>query len=146
MMIKVPATSGMGNSIAGKGKDYTEAMASRTCKKIDGTTDWVVYPAAVQAHGLGVSGAEGVEPGDWYIPDFYEIFKIFSRMKVDGTDAVNATFNKVSNTYGRSLSAYRWVPARFYYNSAWLLYNYGYSYSTAFFYSSRAVAVALLEF
>ena len=146
MMMKVPATSGMGNSIAGKGKDYTEAMASRTCKKIDGTTDWVVYPAAVQAHGLGVSGAEGVEPGDWYIPDFYEIFKIFSRMKVDGTDAVNATFNKVSNTYGRSLSAYRWVPARYSFNSAWLLGYYGYSGGNAFKDSNRAVAVALLEF
>ena len=146
MIMKVPATSGMGNSINGKGKDYTDAMASRTCKKIDGTTDWVVYPAAVQAHGLGVSGAEGVEPGDWYMPDFYEIFKIFSRMKLDGTDAVNATFKKVSDTYGRSLSSGRWVPARGGSNYAWLLFANGYSRYNYFYTYGRAVAVALLEF
>ena len=146
MMMKVPATSGMANSVAGKGKEYTEAMASRTCKKIDGTTDWVVYPAAAQAYGIGVSGAEGVEPGDWYMPDFYEAFVIFSKMKVDGTDAVNSTFDKVNHSYVRSLSAYRWVPARYGNNNAWLLYSYGGSYYSYFDNSYRAVAVALLEF
>lgn len=146
MMLKVPATSGMANVIAGKGKEYTVAMSARTCKKIDGTTDWVVYPAAAQAHGLGVSGAEGVEPGDWYMPDFYEIFDIFSRMKVDGTDAVNSTFKKVSVSYVRSLSADRWVPARFNNARAWLLGYGGYSSSGGFHSSVRVVAVALLEF
>ena len=146
MMMKVPATSGMANSFAGKGKDYTEAMASRTCKKIDGTTDWVVYPAAAQTLGLGVSGAEGVEPGDWYMPDFYEIFDIFSRMKVDGTDAVNSTFKKVSASYVRSLSAIRWVPARSSSYNAWLLSYSGASSNYSFNYASRVVAVALLEF
>ena len=146
MMMKAPATSGMAYSIAGKGKEYTDTMASRTCKKIDGTTDWVVYPAAAQVHGLGVSGAEGVEPGDWYMPDFYEAFKIFSRMKVDGTDAVNSTFYKVDHSYVRSLSAYRWVPARSINYSAWLLSSSGASGYSAFLNNYRAVAVALLEF
>lgn len=147
MMIKVPATSGMANAIAGKGKEYTTAMATRTCKKLDGVTDWVVYPLAANAYGLGVAGVEGIEPGDWYVADFYETDNIFSKMKADGSDPINSTFKKVNNSYARVLNVPRWIPARSGDSSGWVAYTNG-AFNQDYYYhdNARTIAVALLEF
>ena len=81
----------------------------------------------------------------WYMPGIEECKGIYEPMLVNGSDRVNTAFVQ-SNGSVRSLSVTRWVPARYTYYNAWLLYNYGYMYSYYFSYTSRACAVALLEF
>ena len=156
VMIRWPASIGIAKTYYGKGKEYTYAMASRSCKKLDGTTEWNssssggVYSAAYKVSQLGYNSS-GISVGDWYMPSFDEIYGIFSPM--DNTtdtghpmDRVNSAFVQ-SNGTARPLSVTRWVPARYSSSYVWLLNSYGCMSNTTYFYNTnRACAVALLEF
>ena len=136
-----PSNEGNQVNMNGTGKEYTELLVARKHKNLSGT-EIATYPAATYSSGVGYE-AEGLEEGNWYMPDAIEFFEIFKDMKVDGTDIVNATQKRATGS-AFSLSVARWLPARNSANSAWSISNLGASYSYTFFSGYRACAVTLL--
>ena len=141
VMLAWPSDEGNQVYMNGTGKEYTELLAARKHKNLSGT-ETATYPAATYSAGIGYE-AEGLEEGNWYMPDAIEFFEIFNDMKVDGTDIVNATQKRATGS-AFSLSVARWLPARYSYNHAWNFYNNGASGSNAFYSLIRACAVTLL--
>lgn len=136
-----PSDEGNQVYMNGTGKEYTELLAARKHKNLSGT-ETSTYPAAAYSTGIGYQ-AEGLEEGNWYLPDAIEFFEIFKDMKVDGTDVVNATQKRATGS-ALSLSVNRWLPARSGQRTAWSITSSGVSNSSflSFHSSSRACCVA----
>ena len=147
-MIKYPAGAGAMAAFAGDGKSVCERAESITYVP---RGESAAVPMFTSIHDAKTRKAhstisvDGMNAGDWYIPGYDEIYGIFSQMTTDGNDVINKAFTN-SGSSARSLSASRWVPARYYGNNAWLLYNLGCTGGNPFYSSGQAVAVALLEF
>ena len=147
-LIKYPASAEAMKPYAGDGRRANDAMAAISYVPLSGGSAVKMFNAvdyAKQRKAHLTASVAGMNAGDWYLPGYDEIFGIFSQMKTDGSDKVNAAFEQ-SNASSRSLSVSRWVPARSNYSSAWLLYHYGSTHSNFFTYTARVCAVALLEF
>jgi hypothetical protein len=141
VMLAWPSDEGNQVYMNGTGKEYTELLAARKHKNLSGT-EIATYPAATYSIGIGYE-AEGLEEGNWYMPDAIEFFEILKDMKVDGTDIINATQKRATGS-AFSLSVARWLPARNSNLNAWLIYTNGASGANAFYSNSRACAVTLL--
>ena len=142
VMLAWPSDEGNQVYMNGTGKEYTELLAARKHKNLSGT-ETATYPAATYSNGIGYE-AEGLEEGNWYMPDAIEFFEIFNDMKVDGTDIVNATQKRATGS-AFSLSVARWLPARYSSINAWSILSHGASYYGTFNNSARACAVTLLN-
>ena len=138
VMLAWPSDEGNQVYMNGTGKEYTELLAARKHKNLSGT-EIATYPAATYSYGIGYE-AEGLEEGNWYMPDAIEFFEIFNDMKVDGTDIVNATQKRATGSTF-SLSVARWLPARNSGNTAWYIIYNGASYYLTFVSTLRACAV-----
>ena len=141
LMLRWPVRRGGQWSLYGTGKGNTEQLASKTHLNLAGDT--VDTFSAAKWSASKSFDSDGLRLGDWYMPQMDECFDIFAPMKLDGSDPVNATLKKMTGN-ARSLSVSRWVPARNYSNSAWIMYytgafNGNYSNNT-----HRCEAVALL--
>lgn len=127
---------------------YYYGKAKDVCEKADAITFSSVVSSSAKplfkAIGLSVSKSNSGNGVSWYMPGIEEFVGIFGGMLVNGQDKINKSFTQ-SNSSARSLSVYRWVPARYNYYYAWLLAYYGYTYNS-FSGTYRACAVALLEF
>ena len=141
VMLAWPSDEGNQVYMNGTGKEYTELLAARKHKNLSGT-ETATYPAATYSAGIGYE-AEGLEEGNWYMPDAIEFFEIFNDMKVDGTDIVNATQKRATGS-AFSLSVSRWLPSRYSYINAWPIYYSGASSDNLFYSNGRACAVTLL--
>lgn len=141
VMLAWPSDEGNQVYMNGTGKEYTELLAARKHKNLSGT-ETATYPAATYSIGIGYE-AEGLEEGNWYMPDAIELFEIFNDMKVDGTDIVNATQKRATGS-AFSRSGARWLPARNNNYNAWYINSYGTSYYYNFINNIRACAVTLL--
>lgn len=139
VMLAWPSNEGNQVSMNGTGKEYTELLAARKHKNLSGT-EIATYPSATYSSGVGYE-AEGLEKGNWYMPDAIEFFEIFKDMKVDGTDIINATQKRATGS-AFSLSVARWLPARYSNYNAWSINNYGASYNLPFNNNYRACCVA----
>ena len=147
-LVKYPSSAGAMPVYAGDGRRANDAMASVSYVPLAGGNAVKMFTAvdyAKQRKAHATASVPGLNAGDWYIPGCDEIFGIFSKMKTDGSDRINRAFVQ-SNDSARSLSVYRWVPARSTAANAWLLNNNGNTNYSYFNYSTRACAVALLEF
>lgn len=141
VMLAWPSNEGNQVNMNGTGKEYTELLAARKHKNLSGT-ETATYPAATYSSGVGYE-AEGLEEGNWYMPDAIEFFEIFNDMKVNGTDIVNATQKRATGS-AFSLSVARWLPARPSSNYAWYISGGGASSGNGFGGTYRACAVTLL--
>ena len=141
VMIAWPSNEGYQVNMNGTGKEYTELLSARKHKNLSGT-EIATYPAATYSSGVGYE-AEGLEEGNWYMPDAIEFFEILKDMKADGTDIINATQKRATGS-AFSLSVTRWIPAIASPNLAWLISSNGASNLSYFNYNSRACAVTLL--
>ena len=143
------ATTGAYGVFKGLGKEVSENLAEVKYTPISGTATnvfgAVAYAESQKAHST--ESVEGLNAGDFYMPSIDEYYEIFSAMKVDGSDPVNATLVRALGAgNGRPLSAARWVPARSNSNNTWILNSNGYFLTSASMsYSNRAAAVALLN-
>lgn len=141
VMLAWPSDEGNQVYMNGTGKEYTELLAARKHKNLSGT-ETATYPAATYSAGIGYE-AEGLEEGNWYMPDAIEFFEIFNDMKVDGTDIVNATQKRATGS-DFSISVARWLPARYSNYYAWSIYIIGAGNANSFSNVNRACAVTLL--
>lgn len=148
-LIKYPSSEGAMKAFAGEGRRANEAMAAVSYVPLAGGDPVKMFTAVdyaknVKAHAT--ASVEGLNAGDWYVPGYDEIFEIFKQMNTDGSDKINAAFVK-SGSSARSLSAYRFVPARSTNYGEWrLLNNGGTGSGDAFGVVGQACAVAVLEF
>lgn len=141
VMLAWPSDEGNQVYMNGTGKEYTELLAARKHKNLSGT-EIATYPAATYSFGIGYE-AEGLEEGNWYMPDAIEFLEIFKDMKVDGTDIINATQKRATGS-AFSLSAARWLPACYNSVNAWKSYNGGASTADGISFANSACAVTLL--
>lgn len=147
-IVKYPSSAGAIPAYAGDGRRANDAMASVSYVPLAGGNAVKMFTAvdyAKQRKAHATASVAGLNAGDWYIPGYEEIFGIFSQMKTDGSDRINAAFVQ-SNGSARSLSMGRWVPARSYIAYAWLLGNGGGTRDNYFYVGYLACAVAVLEF
>ena len=142
MVPDTDATTGAYAVFKGLGKQTADRLNAVKYTPLNGTEKAVfgaeAYAAAQKAHST--ASVPGLDEGDWYIPGIDEEYEIFSAMKTDGSDPINAAFVAAGSS-SRSLS----VARRNLYNNAWLLSSYG-SFSYSGFNSYyRACCVALLD-
>jgi hypothetical protein len=149
MVPDTDATTGAYGVFKGLGKQTADRLSAVKYTPLNGTETAVfgaeAYAAGQKAHST--ASVPGLDEGDWYIPGIDEEYEIFSAMKTDGSDPVNAAFVAAGSS-ARSLSVARWVPAR--YNlykasTAWILSSSGYFSYYTFDVNSRACCVALLD-
>ena len=146
MMMKWPSETGSQAAFAGTGHDIGLVLGTHTHKNLSGETVYT-FPANRYSYTRTTEAtrkSEGLGDGGWYLPDVVDSFKVFSKMKVDGTDAINDSLSAISAR--RALSVGRWCCSRFNNNDGWLMYGRGYFSSTSFGNRSRCCAVALLEY
>ena len=146
MVLDTDTTTGAYGVFKGLGKQTADRLSAVKYTPLNGTEKSVfgaeAYAAGQKAHSA--ASVSGLDEGDWYIPSIDEEYKIFSAMKTDGSDPVNAAFVAAGSS-ARSLSVPRWVPARYATINAWLLYRSGCFSNNVFYNLSRACCVALLD-
>ena len=149
MMMKWPSTTGSQAYIYGTGKDISNALASIVVKNIAGE-DTYVFDGAKYSHDRTVTldagvTCDGFGADGWFMPDVVQAFRMFSRMKTDGSDPVNASMVAIGST-ARSLSVPRWLASRCSSANPWHFGRPGYCNTSYFPPSLRCCSVSLLEF
>ena len=146
MLMKWPSDTGNQAIFAGTGKDIGLVLGTHTHKNLSGETVYTFtanrysYTRATEA----TRKSDDLGDGSWYLPDVVDAFKVFSKMKVDGTDAINDSLSAISSR--RVLSVSRWCCSRYRNYTSWLMTYRGYFSHDYFNYSYRCCAVALLEY
>jgi hypothetical protein len=130
----------------GKGKKVFESLAEITFPNISGIQT-KVFLAESWAKGLkahSTASVEGLNAGNFFIPSIDVAYKIFSKMKDDGSDPVNSAFVKAGESkFGINVS--RWIPGSYInssYANTWVLNSNGNFQSNYEGSLSYAVAVA----
>ena len=143
IVLDTDATTGAYAVFKGLGKQTSDRLNAVKYTPLNGTENAVfgaeAYAAGQKAHST--ASVPGLDEGDWYIPGIDEEYEIFSEMKADGSDPVNAAFVAAGSS-ARSVSTGRWVPARYSTSSAWALGSPGYFYHGTFNDTARACCVA----
>ena len=143
MVPDTDATTGAYAVFKGLGKQTADRLNAVKYTPLNGTENAVfgaeAYALGQKAHST--ASVPGLDDGDWYIPGIDEEYKIFSAMKTDGSDPVNATFVAAGSS-SRSVSVARWSPVRYYSSNSWSFFSYGNFTNLAFHYSVRACCVA----
>lgn len=142
------ATTGAYGVFNGFGKEISEKLDEVKYTPISGTETnvfgAVAYAKSQKAHST--ASVEGLNAGDFYIPSIDEYYEIFSVMKTDGSDPINATFLRALGAGNeRPLSVARWVPSRYGDLTTWILSSYGGFSSSTMDPSYKAAAVALYD-
>lgn len=147
MMMKWPSETGSQAEFAGTGKNIGLVLGTHTHKNLAGESVYT-FPANRFSYTIATEAtrnSDDLGDGCWYLPDVVDSFKVFSKMKVDGTDAINDSLSAISSR--RSLAVSRWCCSRSYNYGGWLMYLRGYfDHRNSFRYSSGCCAVALLEY
>lgn len=146
MMMKCPSETGSQAAFAGTGKNIGLVLGTHTHKNLAGESVYT-FTASRYSYTRATTGtkkSDNLGDGDWYVPDVVDSFKVFSKMKVDGTDAINDSLSEISSQ--RSLLVSRWCCSRYYQGNSWFMTNRGYFYANYFGNSFRCCAVALLEY
>lgn len=142
------ATTGAYSEFDGLGEETSNKLAEVKYTPISGTETNVFgavdYAKSQKAHST--ANVEGLNTGDFYIPSIDDIYEIFSVMKTDGSDPVNATLVRALGPGNeRPLSVARWVPARDRNYTTWILYSSGNFSTTTMYTNLRVDAVALYD-
>ena len=146
MMMKWPSETGSQSAFAGTGHNIGLVFGTHTHKNLSGETVYT-FPANRYSYTRTTEAtrkSDGLGDGGWYLPDVVDLFKVFSKMKVDGTDAINDSLSAIFER--RALSVSRWCCSRFSSTGSWLMDRRGYFSNGYFGYRSRCCAVALLEY
>ena len=143
MVPDTDATTGAYAVFKGLGKQAADRLNAVKYTPLGGTKKAVfsaeAYAAGQKAHST--ASVPGLDEGDWYIPGIDEEYEIFSAMKTDGSDPVNATLVAAGSS-ASSVAVSRWSIARYYASSAWRLSGNAAFYNDSFNYSFRACCVA----
>ena len=146
MMMKWPSETGSQAAFAGTGHDIGLVLGTHTHKNLSGETVYT-FPANRYSYTRTTEAtrkSEGLGDGGWYLPDVVDSFKVFSKMKVDGTDAINDSLSAISAR--RALSVARWCCSRYNSTTSWLMYGRGLFHGSTLNLRYRCCAVALLEY
>lgn len=146
MLMKWPSETGSQAAFAGTGKNIGLVLGTHTHKNLAGETVYT-FPANRYSYTRATEAtrkSDDLGDGSWYLPDVVDAFKAISKMKVDGTDAINDSLSAISTRCVLSVS--RWCCSRSGNAAIWLMSYRGNFDRTYFFYRNRCGAVALLEY
>ena len=146
MMLKWPSVTGSQAAFAGTGKNIGLVLGTHTHKNLAGETVYT-FPANRYSYTRATEStrkSDDLGDGSWYLPDVVDSFKVFSKMKVDGTDAINDSLSTISSR--RSLAVSRCCCSRSLSYGSWVMSSSGNLGSYSFHHSNRCCAVALLEY
>ncbi len=146
MLMKWPSETGSQSAFAGTGHDIGLVLGTHTHKNLAGETVYT-FPANRYSYTITTEAtrkSDDLGDGSWYLPDVVDSFKVFSKMKVDGTDTINDSLSAISTR--RALSVSRWCCSRYTNYSSWFMGSRGFFSANTFSYSYRCCAVALLEY
>lgn len=143
MVPDTDATTGAYALFKGLGKQTADRLNAVKYTPLNGIEKEVfsaeAYAAGQKAHSS--ASVEGLNEGDWYIPGIDEEYEIFSEMKTDGSDPVNATF-VAAGTSARLLTVYRFSPIRYSELSTGNFTSAAFLSSSAFYTTPRTCCVA----
>ena len=145
-MMKWPSETGSQAAFSGTGHDIGLVFGTHTHKNLSGETVYT-FPANRYSYTRTTEAtrkSEGLGDGGWYLPDVVDSFKVFSKMKVDGTDAINDSLSTISARPALAVS--RWCCSRNSSYTSWLMGGRGSFYGSNFYDRNRCCAVALLEY
>lgn len=146
MMMKWPSETGSQAAFAGTGKNIGLVLGTHTHKNLAGESVYT-FPANRYSYTRATEAtrkSDDLGDGGWYLPDVVDSFKVFSKMKVDGTDAINDSLSAISSR--RSLLVSRWCCSRNLNVGSWFLISRGHFGGSNFSSRARCGAVALLEY
>ena len=146
MLMKWPSETGSQSAFAGTGHDIGLVLGTHTHKNLAGEMVYT-FPANRYSYTRATEGtrkSDGLGDGSWYLPDVVDAFKVFSKMKVYDTDAINDSLSAISSR--RVMSVSRWCCSRYGTISSWFMSTRGYFTYHNFYHSHRCCAVALLEY
>ena len=146
MLMKWPSETGSQSAFAGTGHDIGLVLGTHTHKNLAGETVYT-FPANRYSYTRATEAtrkSDDLGDGSWYLPDVVDAFKVISKMKVDGTDAINDSLSAIFTR--RVLSMSRWCCSRCNNSYSWLMNGRGYFGSSSFYARNRCCAVALLEY
>ena len=141
-MMKWPSETGSQAAFAGTGKNIGLVLGTHTHKNLAGESVYT-FPANRYSYTRATEStrkSDDLGDGGWYLPDVVDSFKVFSKMKVDGTDTINDSLSAISSR--RSLSVGRWCCSRNNNNNSWLMNNRGNFNNNNFNNRNRCCAVA----
>lgn len=143
MVPDTDATTGAYAVFKGLGKQTADRLNAVKYTPLNGTENAVfgaeAYAAGQKAHST--ASVPGLDDGDWYIPGIDEEYEIFSAMKTDGSDPVNATFVAAGSS-ARLLTVYRFSPIRYSELSTGNFTSAAFLSSSAFYTTPRTCCVA----
>ena len=146
MLMKWPSETGSQSAFAGTGHDIGLVLGTHTHKNLAGETVYT-FPANRYSYTRATEAtrkSDALGDGCWYLPDVVDAFKVISKMKVDGTDAINDSLSAISAR--RALSVSRWCCSRSTITTSWVMYIRG-NFTNYYFYDRiRCCSVALLEY
>ena len=146
MLMKWPSETGSQSAFAGTGHDIGLVLGTHTHKNLAGETVYT-FPANRYSYTRATEAtrkSDDLGDGSWYLPDVVDSFKVISKMKVDGTDAINDSLSAISTR--RVLSMSRWCCSRCSNFNSWFMNGRGYFYYPNFYNRTKCFAVALLEY
>ena len=146
MLMKWPSETGSQSAFAGTGHDIGLVLGTHTYKNLAGETVYT-FPANRYSYTRATEAtrkSDDLGDGSWYLPDVVDAFKVFSKMKVDGTDAINDSLSAISTR--RVLSLSDWCCSRYASHNSWFMYGRGLFTFSTFYNRGRCCAVALLEY
>ena len=120
MVPDTDATTGAYAVYKGLGKQTSDRLNAVKYTPLNGT-EKAVFSAEAYAEGQkahSTASVPGLDEGDWYVPGFDEEYKIFSVMKTDGSDLVNATFVAAGSS-ARVMNRARWLYCRNTQDTSW---------------------------
>lgn len=143
MVPDTDATTGAYAVFKGLGKQTADWLNAVKYTPLNGTENEVfsaeAYAAGQKAHST--ASVSGLDEGDWYIPGIDEEYEIFSAMKTDGSDPVNAAFVAAGSS-ARLLTVYRFSPIRYSELSTGNFTSNAFLSTSAFYTTPRTCCVA----
>ena len=97
--MKWPSETGSQAAFAGTGKNIGLVLGTHTHKNLAGESVYT-FPANRYSYTRATEAtrkSDDLGDGGWYLPDVVDSFKVFSKMKVDGTDAINDSLSAISS-------------------------------------------------
>lgn len=148
MLMKWPSETGAQAAIAGTGPAIGAALGTHTHKNLVGETVHT-FPANRYAYTrftTGTKKSDNLGEGAWHLPDIVEAFKVFSKIAINGTDAINSSLTAIGAGAILQFTGTHWCASRYYGDGCWFVGVSG-TYSGNYTYELRKVlSVAVLEY
>lgn len=147
MLMKWPSETGGQASLAGTGAYIGNNLGTHTHKNLAGEIVYT-FTACRYAYTRATTGmkkSENLGDGAWHLPDVVETFLVLSKMKMDGTDAINESLSAIGDSFV-TIAENHWTSSFFPTANSWSILRRGTFGSSSLSSTYKCLSVALLEY